>query len=66
MPKRRRDGTYPEPLALRRLRKGLSDEQRIEMFRVQFGREPLSDDELNMFIEVYTSERYNSGCDESC
>ena len=63
MAKRRRDGSYPEPPALCRLRESLTEERRREKFRTVFGREPESDDELDRFIEQLTLEMYNAGRD---
>jgi hypothetical protein len=63
MAKRRRDGTYREPAALRRLRESLTDERRLEEFRKVFDRDPASMDEVEVYIENLTLEMYNAGHD---
>ncbi len=42
----------------------LSEERQREEFRKVFNRDPSSDDELEVFIEYLTLERYNAGHDE--
>ena len=64
MVKRRRDGSYPEPAALQRLRESLTEERRRKEFQAVFGREPATPDELDDFIEHLTLEMYNAGEDE--
>lgn len=64
MAKRRRNGGYAEPAALRRLRASLTEEQRLEEFRKVFDRDPSTEEELEVFIEHLTLEMYNSGHDQ--
>jgi hypothetical protein len=64
MARRRRDGSYREPDALRQLRASLTEERRLAEFRKIFGRDPGSDAELDVFIEELTLELYNSGHDD--
>ncbi len=61
--RRRRDGSWVAPAALRRLRATLTEERKIEEFRITFGRDPKSDEELDLFVEDMTREMYNSGLD---
>jgi hypothetical protein len=55
---------YKEPKALRRLRRQFTLAKQLEKFREVFGREPQGDSELEMFVETYLIEVYNSGDDE--
>lgn len=64
MARRRRDGSYREPEALRKLRASLTEERRLAEFRKVFGREPDSEAELDLFIEEFTLELYNAGHDD--
>ncbi len=61
MPRRRRNGEWDEPDALRTLRDSLTEDRRLALFRETFDRDPTSEDELDLFIENYTLEVYNSG-----
>src|SRR4051812_401021 len=63
MAKRRRDGTWEEPKALRHLRRTLTEEMALKAFTEVFGREP-HPGELEMFVETYTLEMYNGGFEE--
>ena len=49
------------PKDLARLNKQFTYEQRLDVFRQVFHREPSSDDELESFAEGYIRELYNSG-----
>jgi hypothetical protein len=62
--RRRRDGEWDEPDALRKFRDSLTEDRRLALFRETFDRDPTSEDELDLFIENYTLEVYNSGDDE--
>ncbi|QEL15684.1 hypothetical protein [Limnoglobus roseus] len=64
MAKRRRDGSYREPAALRRIRESLTEEKQLQEFRKVFGCDPSSEDQLEVFIEHLTLEMYNAGCDQ--
>jgi hypothetical protein len=55
---------HKEPKALRHLRKTLTEAMALKVFNEVFKRPPRSDDELAGFVEGYTLEMYNSGCDE--
>lgn len=59
--RRRRDGEWKEPKALRRLRAALTEERKVREFRRIFGRDPASEEQLEVFIENLTLEMYNSG-----
>jgi hypothetical protein len=63
-PHKKRDGTWKEPKALRRLRANLTDDLKLHKFRTAFDREPSCEEELDLFIEELTREMYNSGCEE--
>ncbi len=64
MARRRRDGEWKEPKALRRLRAAFTEERKLREFRSTFGRDPSCEDELEAFVEELTLEMYNSGLDE--
>lgn len=51
------------PAELLALRARMSREDRLRTFFEVFHREPESDDELEIFIDEYTLELYNSGMD---
>jgi hypothetical protein len=61
MNKRRLYKVHKEPPALRHLRETLTEEMARGAFYDVFRRWPHSDDELEMFVEQYTLEAYNSG-----
>jgi hypothetical protein len=63
MAKRRRDGNWEEPEALRHLRRTLTEQMALKAFREAFGRPP-EPGELEVFVENYTLEMYNGGFDE--
>jgi hypothetical protein len=63
-PRKKRDGTWEEPAALRHLRSTLTDEMKLREFRKVFNCEPSSDQDLDFFIEELTREMYNAGRDE--
>jgi hypothetical protein len=63
-PRRRRGDEWDEPDALRKLRASLTEDRRLALFRETFDRDPANEDELDLFIETYTLEVYNSGDDE--
>jgi hypothetical protein len=52
------------PKALARLKRQFTHEKQLETFREVFGRDPGTDDELEVFSEEYIIELYNSGYDE--
>ena len=52
------------PEALRHLRRTLTEPMRLRAFYEVFGRDPASDEELDIFIEEYILETYNAGWDE--
>ncbi len=54
---------HKAPKALRRLRKQFTYAKQLEAFRSVFHREPQSETELEMFVEAYITEVYNSGND---
>jgi|GEM_PF-5366386 len=56
---------YDEPEDLARIRVQLSEADRINAFNNVFGRAPENDDELDLFIETYTLELYNSQSDNN-
>ena len=62
-PKRRRDGTWEEPEALKRIRESFTEQKiRAEFERLR-GRPPHSDGELQTWFEFYMLELYNNGHD---
>jgi hypothetical protein len=46
------------------LRESYTRDKQLRDFHDVFGREPLSDDELDAFVEEFTLEMYNEGYDE--
>lgn len=54
---------YPEPEALARLRANYGRNQQLRDFRRVYGRDPLSDEELEQFVQEFTVEMYNSDTD---
>ena len=64
-PKRRRDGTWEEPAALKRIRENFTEDKQRACFQKLRGRPPASYTELAMWVEFYTLEVYNSGHDEA-
>ena len=64
-PRRRRDGTWEEPAALKRMRRDFTEAKARVLFTKLRGRPPESDFELTQWVELYTLEVYNSGQDEA-
>jgi len=64
MAKKRRDGTWQEPKALRHLRRTLTEAMARKSFFEVFGRPPNSETELEVYVEQYTLQMYNGGYDE--
>lgn len=54
---------HKEPPALRALRRALTGDKALQAFTRVFKRPPRSEAELEQFIENYTRELYNEGCD---
>ncbi|MCA9117053.1 MAG: hypothetical protein KDA79_18405 [Planctomycetaceae bacterium] len=54
---------FDTPQELQAMRARMTWEERVRTFAKVFGRNPGSDEELEMFIEEYTLELYNSGMD---
>jgi hypothetical protein len=52
------------PAGFRRLLSALTEEDRLRKFRMAFEREPVSDQELEAFIESLARELYNAGYEE--
>jgi len=65
MAKRNRDGTWAEPVALRRIRERFTEEKARAAFEKLRGRPPNSDQELERWVEFYTLEVYNNGRNEA-
>ena len=65
MAKRQRDGKWGEPAALRRIREKFTEQKARAAFEKLRGRPPHSEEELNMWVEFYTLEVYNSGGNEA-
>ncbi|HEX3356148.1 MAG TPA: hypothetical protein VHS31_04115 [Tepidisphaeraceae bacterium] len=61
MAKRRHDGKWEEPEALRHLRETFTEEMARKTFFELRGRSPHSESELEVFVEWYTIEAYNGG-----
>lgn len=55
------DDEFDLPEELQAMRARMTWEERVRTFAKVFGRQPGSDEELEMFIEEYTLELYNSG-----
>jgi len=55
---------HKAPKALRRLRKQFTYDLQLAKFQEIFNREPASDGELDVFVEEYLIELYNSDFDE--
>jgi hypothetical protein len=62
-PSRKRDGIRNARQILRRMRASLTEDRKLRDFREIFGRDPADDCELDHFIEEWTLEMYNGGCD---
>lgn len=65
MAKRKLDGTWVEPTALRRIRERFTEVKARAAFEKLRGRPPHSDQELELWVEFYTLEVYNNGGDEA-
>jgi len=61
---RRRRKRRRVPRALIRLRRQYTPDLQLADFQERFGREPVTDEELERFVDEHLRELYNSGVDE--